>query len=37
MNEHLTKIDADLFLLKWMVALTIALNAAILIKLWVHG
>lgn len=35
-ENRFTKIDAELVILKWMVGFAIALNVAILVRLFVH-
>jgi hypothetical protein len=35
-DNRFTKVDAELVVLKWMVGFAIALNAAILVRLFVH-
>lgn len=36
-ENRFTRIDAELIVLKWMVGFGVALNAAILTKLFIHG
>lgn len=35
-ENRFTKIDAELVILKWMVGFAVALNVAILVRLFVH-
>jgi hypothetical protein len=35
-DNRFTKIDAELVVLKWMVGFAVALNVAILVRLFVH-
>jgi hypothetical protein len=37
MSEHLAKIESDLLVIKWMLGFVVAMNVAILARLFLHA